>query len=88
MVDAIQHNLQDPNNLTPAYAFLSRMRLSSSTNVLAGAEQVMQHIISTYSEPNLTPEEIQSRAPKREDPLREFSDVCRAELRAKHSQLQ
>ncbi len=88
MADAIQHNLQDPNNFTPAYALLSRMRLSSSTDVLARAVRVIQHIISTYSEPNLTPEEIQSRAAKRKDPLREFSDICRAELKAVHSQLQ
>ena len=86
MADTIQHNLQDPNNLTPAYALLSRMRLSSSTDVLASAERVIHHIISTYSEPNLTPEEIQSRAAKREeDPLREFSDICRAELKAMQS---
>ena len=88
LADAIQHNLQDPNNLTPAYALLSRIRLSSSTDVLASAERVVQHIINTYSEPNLIPEEIQSRAAKREDPLREFSDICRAELKAMHSQLQ
>jgi hypothetical protein len=87
MADAVQHNLQDPNNLTLAYALLSRMRLSSSSDVLASAERVIQHIINTYSEPNLTPEEIQSRAAKREDPLREFSDICRAELEAMHSQL-
>jgi hypothetical protein len=87
MADAVQHNLQDPNNLTPAYALLSRMRLSSSTNVLASAERVIQHIINTYSEPNLTPKEIQSRAAKHVDPLREFSDICRAELEAMHSQL-
>ena len=87
MADAVQHDLQDPNNLAPAYALLSRMRLSSSTNVLAGAERVIQHIINTYSELNLTPKEIQSRAAQREDPLREFSDICRAELEAMHSQM-
>ena len=87
LADAIQHNLQDPNNLTPAYALLSRIRLSSSTDVLASAERVVQHIINTYSEPNLIPEEIQSRAAKREDPLREFSDICRADLEAMTSQL-
>jgi hypothetical protein len=88
MADAVRHNLQDPNNLTTAYALLSRMRLSSSTDVLASAERVVHHVISTYSEPNLTSEEIQTRAAKREDPLREFSDICRAELVAMHSQLQ
>jgi len=88
MADAIQHSFQDPTRLTPTYALLSRIRLSSSGDVLASAEQVVQHIISTYSEPNLTPEEIQSRVTKRQDPLREFSNVCRAELEATQNQLQ
>jgi hypothetical protein len=87
MADAIQHNFQDPNKLSPTYALLSRIRLSSSRDVLASAERTIQHIISTYSEPNLTPEEIQSRAAKREDPLREFSNICRAELEAMQKQL-
>lgn len=86
MADAVQHNFQDPNKLVPPYALLSRIRLSSSTNVLESAERVIQHIIVTYSEPNLTPEEIQSGA-KREDILREFSDVCRAELDVMQTQL-
>ena len=36
----------------------------------------------TYSESNLAPEEFQSRAAKREDPLRKFSRICGAELEA------
>jgi hypothetical protein len=87
LADAIQHNFQDPTKLTPAYALLSRIRLSSSGDVLASAEQVVQHIISAYSEPNLAPEEIQSRATKRHDPLHGFSKVCRAELEAMQNQL-
>jgi len=87
IADAIQHNFQDPNKLTPTYALLSRIRLSSSDNVLASAEKVVQHIISTYSGPNLTPEEIQSRATKRQNPLHGFSNVCRAELEAMQDQL-
>jgi hypothetical protein len=87
LADAIQHNLHDPNKLTPTYALLSRIRLSSSTKVLASAERVIQDIISRYSEPNLTPEEIQSRATKREDPLRDFSNICRAELEGMQKQL-
>jgi hypothetical protein len=80
--DAIQHQFQDPNKLTPTYALLSRIRLSSSRDVLASAEQVIQHILTTYSEPNLTAEELRSRAEKHRDPLREFSNICRAELEA------
>ena len=87
MADAIQHSFHDPNKLSPTYALLSRIRLSSSADVLASAEQVIQHIITTYSGPNLTPEEIQSRAAKHEDPLREFSNICRAELETMQNQL-
>jgi hypothetical protein len=74
--------------LLPTYALLSRMRLSSSNDVLASAERVLQHIISTYSQPNLTLEEIQSSAGERPDPLREFSSICRAELRGMQNKLQ
>jgi hypothetical protein len=82
IADAIQHSFQDPNKLIPTYALLSRIRLSSSRDVLATAEAIVQHIISAYSEPNLTPDQMQSRAAKREDPLRDFSNICRAELEA------
>ena len=78
--DAMEHNFQNINKLVPTYAGLSRIRVSSSTDVLASAERVVDYIIATYSQPNLTPEEIQSRAAKREDPLRDFSGICRLEL--------
>ena len=87
LADAVQHNLQDSNQLSPTYALLSRIRLSSSTTVLASAERVIQHIVTAYSEPNVRPEEMQSRATRREDPLREFSSICRAELEAMQNEL-
>jgi hypothetical protein len=86
MADAIQHDFQDPNQLTATYALLSRIRLSSSARVLASAEQVIKNILYTYSQPNLTPEEIQSRTAEQHDPLREFSSICRAELEAMQKQ--
>jgi len=87
LADAVQHNLQDSNQLSPTYALLSRIRLSSSTTVLASAERVIQHIVSAYSEPNVRPEQMQSRAARREDPLREFSSICRVELEAMQNKL-
>ena len=78
--DALQHNFHDPNNLMPTYAVLSRIRVSSSTDVLASAERVVDNIVATYSEPNLTPEQIHSKAVKRDDPLRDFSSICRLEI--------
>jgi len=80
LLDAMRHNMSDPKNLIPAYALLSRIRLSSSPDVLAAGEEVVKKIIGTYAKPNLTPEQIQSTAMNGEDPLRNFSDICRAEL--------
>jgi hypothetical protein len=87
VVDALEHNLSDPKNLVPAYALLSRVRLSSSPDVLATAEEVVTAIIGTYAKPNLTPEQIQSRATNGEDPLKHFSEVCRAELESMQGQI-
>jgi hypothetical protein len=88
IADAIQHSFQDPNKLIiPTYALVSRIRLSSSKEVLTSAERVIQHIINTYSEPNLTPDQMQSRVAMRADPLREFSNICQAELEAMQKQL-
>ena len=80
MIDAIQHTFQDPSVLIPIYALLSRIRLSSSTDVIESAQRVVTTILNTYSEPNLTPEEIQARAVKWDDPLLDFSNICRREL--------
>lgn len=80
LADAMQHNSLDLNKLIPTYTVLSRIRVSSSSEVLASAERVVDDIIATYSRPNFTPEEIQSMAAQREDPLRDFSIICRREL--------
>ena len=80
LVDALEHNVGDPKNLIPAYALLSRIRLSSCADVLVTAEEVVREIVGTYAKPNLTAEQIESKAVNGEGPLRAFSDVCRAEL--------
>jgi len=80
LVDAMQHNASDLQRMVPVYALLSRIRLSSSGPVLQEAEQVINAIVSTYPQPNLTAEQIESRAVSGQDPLRQFSDTCRIEL--------
>ena len=87
LVDALEHNTSDPQKLIPAYALLSRIRLSSSSSVLAQAEEVIKIILNTYPEPNLTAEQIQFRAVNGEDPLRQFSNTCRVELESMQKQL-
>jgi hypothetical protein len=87
LVDALEHSVSDPQKLIPVYALLSRIRLSSSPGVLATAEEVIRAILISYPQPNLTAEQIQSRALSAEDPLRRFSDTCRSELESLQSRL-
>jgi hypothetical protein len=87
LVDAMEHNASDLQKLLPIYALLSRIRLRSSEYVLQEAEQVINTIMSTYPQPNLTVEQIQSRAMTGQDPLIQFSDTCRTELAALERQL-
>ena len=87
LVDALGHNTSDPQKLIPAYALLSRIRLSSSSSVLAKAEEVIKTILNTYPQPNLTAEQIEFRAVNGEDPVRQFSNTCRTELESMQKQL-
>ena len=87
LIDALEHNISDPEKLIPAYALLSRIRLSSSSKVLETAEGLVRTILTTYPLQNLTAEQIQSRAMNGDDPLREFSDTCRMELDSLQKQL-
>lgn len=87
LVDALEHNIGDLQKLIPVYALLSRIRLSSSPRVLGTAEEVIKTILHGYEQPNLTPEQIQNRAVNGEDPLRQFGDICRAELDSLQRQL-
>jgi hypothetical protein len=80
LVDALQHNSNDLEKLLPAYALLSRIRISSSKLVLHEAEQLIQTIVATYPQPNITAQQIEARALNGKDPLRQFSDTCRTEL--------
>jgi hypothetical protein len=82
LADAMQHNLKDASALIPTYALLSRIRLSSSVAVLASADKVLKNIVATYAEPNLSPDKVRERAISGDDPLREFSEICRRDLEA------
>jgi hypothetical protein len=80
LVDALQHSLENPSTLVPIYALISRIRLSSSTAVIESGERLIAIIIKSYSEPNLTTDEIQSVGTTHNDHLQEFSIKCRREL--------
>jgi len=87
LVDAMQHNNGDLQKLVPVYALMSRIRLSSSQAVLQEGDLIIQTILKTYPQPNLTDEQIESQALNGYDPLRQFSEICRTELEALRRQL-
>jgi len=80
--DAYEHDKADTATLVNLYALVSRMRVRSSPRIIEGADRVVRLIIETYLAPNKTfrdvPEILDNEAL---DPLREFSNACREELR-------
>jgi hypothetical protein len=81
--DAMQNQRDDPSQLLGIYALLNRIRLVSSLPVVDSADRVTEVIVEAYLAPNMTLHEVQSRLKKADhiDPLREFAEVCREELR-------
>ncbi len=80
--DALMHDKAEVSELIGLYAMISRMRVRSSPAVIAHAERVAHDIIETYMGPNRTFRDLHHMLETEPiDPLREFSDVCREELR-------
>lgn len=65
------------------YAMVSRMRVVSSTQTVECAEKIMHMTIETYYAPNKTLRQINDiiKSGKDIDPLKEFSEIARGELR-------
>jgi hypothetical protein len=61
---------------------VSRMRILSSPSVVEHADKTMRMIVDTYFSPNRTLRELrEAMSSDRMDPMREFSDACREDLR-------
>ena len=58
IADALDHSLDKPETLVRLYAHLGRVRLVSSDDVLAAAEECCSRIVDLYGRPNLTIGEI------------------------------
>ncbi len=81
--DALEHDTADSSKLVRLYALVSRMRVLSAPAVIESADGVMRAIIETYFAPNITFRDLSETLRHRQaiDPLREFSEACREELR-------
>lgn len=84
--DAFEHDQADVTGLVNLYALVSMMRVLSSPRIIECADKAVRLIIETYLGPNQTfrdvPKMLEHNAM---DPLREFSNACREELRERGS---
>ena len=79
--DAIVHDEVEVSALVSVFALVSRMRVLSSSAVVEKAEAVNRMIVDTNFEPNKTFPELRDLLKTHPiDPLRAFSEECRAEL--------
>lgn len=83
LMDALDHTLENPEVLRPAYALANRIRLTASPPVLQEAENLLRRITEQYFASNLTVEELRHIAHSHDaDPIKPFAEACRAELQS------
>ena len=81
-VDALlETSIKDPAKVVSLYATMGKLRLFASGRIVEAAEKVMSRILETYYGPKF---DLENRpaVDHTSDILREFSERCRAELRA------
>ena len=80
--DAFEHDNADTSKLVHLYSMISLMHIMSSPRVVTSADGVARTIIETYLGPNRTFRDVRAIvADDTLNPLRDFSDACREELR-------
>ncbi len=84
LTDAWSHQAESPEVLAGLYSAMERMRLTSSTEVIRVADEVVRQVIEAYADANKTFDELREFVQKEDelDPLRDFDEACRTELRA------
>jgi hypothetical protein len=82
--DAILSNEPQVQELVALSAPISRMRVLSSLRTVASAEEILEATISDYFAPNKTIRELYEvmKSGAGIDPLKDFSEAAREELRA------
>lgn len=84
VVDSFERQLENPETLLAIYELLNRIRLCSSDPVLREAERALITITEQYFGPNFSLEQFREiiRGGRAVDPLRDFAEACRAELKS------
>jgi hypothetical protein len=80
--DALQNRRDDVTALMGIYGLTNRIRLLSSPEVVDAADTLVRVIVDTYLSPNMTMAQMRENWIGRHvDPLRDFAEACRKELR-------
>lgn len=88
LMDALEHTLDHPDTVLPAYALVNRIRLCASPEVLAEAEHLLRRITEQYFAKNATVAELRELTRSEDaDPMKAFGEACRAELKALRARL-
>jgi hypothetical protein len=82
LTEAWSHQAEGPEVIAGLYSAVSRMRLTSSSEIVKRSEQVVLRIIAAYANPNRTFDEFKQlvQNPEPADPLKGFAEACREEL--------
>ncbi len=82
--DALMKDEPQIQELVSLYAMISRMRVLCSQEIVSCADRVMDNIVDTYFGPNRTVRELHDfvKSGAGINPLKEFSEAAREELRA------
>ena len=79
--DALVNETSEVSKLVDMYALIGRMKVVSSDEVIEAAEKTGRLIVETYLSPKRTMVDLPELI-KEMDPLRDFSEACRRELRS------
>jgi hypothetical protein len=86
LAEAVTHQTEDPAVTVGLYSTVERMRLVSSGQVIHAAEELIREVVKAYESPALTFEQFrEKRRAGLRDPLKDFGEACRMELRAGNS---
>jgi hypothetical protein len=84
---ALQHDKPDLPALVTVYTKIGRMRVLSSHEVIATAENIGRTILDAYVQPDLTLPELMEMANSNSiDVIRDFSEACREEFKSLRTQ--
>jgi hypothetical protein len=80
--DSLEQEMLKPSTSVVIYALENRIRLNASEEVVQAAANAVQEIVESYRRPIMTPEQIRRGAYLEiKDPVKEFGEACRRELK-------